>query len=188
MDESHARSNRAALLEHARMGRSVSEGGPNGTVIWITPAEIFARYGLDEFVRVKQSGGEPSDHTAGSAGESSRHAEVLMRASDVRNLIRFNARMGMFICPSERAGVVAFLHGYEYAAGGECKFTAALGEHLSRRHLIKPDALGWPHQLARFAERRGLDWLEVYLMVSSEVLSAAAESGASPDSADVEAP
>lgn len=50
--ESHARSNRAALLEHARMGRSVPEGR-DGQVVWITPAEIFARYGLDEFGREK---------------------------------------------------------------------------------------------------------------------------------------
>jgi len=51
--ESHERSNRAALLEHARMGRSVCEGDRDGNVIWITPAEIFARYGLDEFGRPK---------------------------------------------------------------------------------------------------------------------------------------
>ena len=30
-----------------------SEAGPNGTVIWIEPAAIFARYGLDEFGRPK---------------------------------------------------------------------------------------------------------------------------------------
>ena len=43
---------RDALLEHARMGRSVCEGR-DGKVAWITPAEIFARYGLDEFGRPK---------------------------------------------------------------------------------------------------------------------------------------
>jgi hypothetical protein len=37
---------RAVLLEHARMGRSVCEGR-DGKVVWITPEEIFARYGLD---------------------------------------------------------------------------------------------------------------------------------------------
>ncbi|MCZ2342937.1 MAG: hypothetical protein LC104_14280 [Bacteroidales bacterium] len=42
----HERANRAALLEHARMGRSVCESR-DGQVVWITPAEIFARYGLD---------------------------------------------------------------------------------------------------------------------------------------------
>ena len=51
MDASHAESTRIALLEHARMGRSVPEGTKDRGVIWITPAEIFARYGLDEFGR-----------------------------------------------------------------------------------------------------------------------------------------
>ncbi len=54
LDEAHAEAARVALLEHARMGRSVCQAGPDGGVVWITPAEIFARYGLDEFGRPKQ--------------------------------------------------------------------------------------------------------------------------------------
>lgn len=54
IDAAHERANRDALLEHARMGRSVCEGTADGGVVWITPAEIFARYGLDEFGRPKQ--------------------------------------------------------------------------------------------------------------------------------------
>lgn len=52
IDRAHALANKEALLEHARMGRSVCEGR-DGKVVWITPAEIFARYGLDEFGRPK---------------------------------------------------------------------------------------------------------------------------------------
>jgi hypothetical protein len=37
---------REILLEHARMGRSVCESR-DGKVVWVTPEEIFARYGLD---------------------------------------------------------------------------------------------------------------------------------------------
>jgi len=51
-DASYERSNREALLEHARMGREVCESR-DGKVIWIPPAEIFARYGFDEFGRPK---------------------------------------------------------------------------------------------------------------------------------------
>ena len=50
--EAHAKANREALLEHACMGRSISTWR-DGQVVWITPAEIFARYGLDEFGREK---------------------------------------------------------------------------------------------------------------------------------------
>ena len=49
-DASHARSTRAALLEHARLGHSVPQGDGD-TLVWVTPAEIFARYGFDEFGR-----------------------------------------------------------------------------------------------------------------------------------------
>jgi hypothetical protein len=51
IDASHDRSTRATLLEHARMGRSVVQGGPGNTFVEVTPAEIFARYGFDEFGR-----------------------------------------------------------------------------------------------------------------------------------------
>ena len=98
-----------------------------------------------------------------------------MRSVDVRNLVRFNTRMDMHVCPVERSGVVAFLHGYEYGAGGECRFTKVLSEHLAKRHRVKRGAMGWPEQISRLAERQSLDWMEVYLLVSSEVLSAAAE-------------
>ncbi|OWK36298.1 hypothetical protein [Fimbriiglobus ruber] len=47
IDAAHERANRSAILEHARMGRSVCEWG-DGQVVWITPEQIFARYGLDE--------------------------------------------------------------------------------------------------------------------------------------------
>ena len=98
-----------------------------------------------------------------------------MRPVDVHNLIRFNTRMGQFICPSNRSNVEAFLHGYQYGTADECRFTEALSRHLAERYRIKPDALGWPRQIARLAERRSLDWMDVYLLVSSEVLNAAME-------------
>ena len=52
VDRAHALANKDALLEHARMGRSVSEWR-DGQIVTVTPAEIFARYGLDEFGRPK---------------------------------------------------------------------------------------------------------------------------------------
>jgi GGDEF domain-containing protein len=50
VNRAHELAARDALLEHARMGRSVCEGR-DGKVVWFTPAEIFARYGFDEFGR-----------------------------------------------------------------------------------------------------------------------------------------
>lgn len=42
----HEAANREALLEHARMGRSVSTWR-DGKVVYVPPEEIFALYGLD---------------------------------------------------------------------------------------------------------------------------------------------
>jgi hypothetical protein len=47
VDRAHELAARDALLEHARMGRAVHEWR-DGKVVEVTPAEIFARYGLDE--------------------------------------------------------------------------------------------------------------------------------------------
>ena len=52
IDRAHAAANKEALLEHARMGRSVPQWR-DGKIVEVTPAEIFARYGLDEFGRPK---------------------------------------------------------------------------------------------------------------------------------------
>ncbi|MBA4188311.1 MAG: hypothetical protein C0467_09925 [Planctomycetaceae bacterium] len=52
IDRCHYLATRDALLEHARMGRSVHEWG-NGQIVTVTPTEIFARYGLDENGRPK---------------------------------------------------------------------------------------------------------------------------------------
>jgi hypothetical protein len=52
IDAALAASFRGLLLEHARMGRSVSEWR-DGKIVTVSPSEIFARYGLDEFGRPK---------------------------------------------------------------------------------------------------------------------------------------
>ena len=52
IDRAHDLATKDALLEHARMGRSVS-AMRDGKIVRDSPAEIFARYGLDEFGRPK---------------------------------------------------------------------------------------------------------------------------------------
>ncbi len=66
VDRAHAIADREARLEHARMGRPVCQSR-DGKVVWLTPEEIFASYGLDENGRPKpeptsrdSSGPDPS--------------------------------------------------------------------------------------------------------------------------------
>ncbi len=56
----HERANRKARLTHARMGESVCEAR-DGKVVWLTPEEIFASYGLDQFGRPLQETEEPKE-------------------------------------------------------------------------------------------------------------------------------
>jgi hypothetical protein len=54
VQEALNRANRTALLEHARMGRSVPISGTGDVaVVWLSPTEIFALYDMDEFGRPK---------------------------------------------------------------------------------------------------------------------------------------
>ncbi len=54
IDAAHERATRDLLLEHARMGRSVCESR-DGQIVTVPPAEIFARYGLDEHGNPKEA-------------------------------------------------------------------------------------------------------------------------------------
>jgi hypothetical protein len=47
IEKAHELAYREARLEHARMGRPVCESR-DGKVVWLTPEEVFAEYGLDE--------------------------------------------------------------------------------------------------------------------------------------------
>ena len=52
IDAAYERANRTALLRHARLGESISTWR-DGKVVWLSPAEVFALYNLDEFGRPK---------------------------------------------------------------------------------------------------------------------------------------
>ena len=102
-----------------------------------------------------------------------------MRAVDVRNIIRIVQRphdhVHLPLGPPRTSW--RSWSGYEYAAAGECRFTKILQRPLPKRHNRDQADTPWTGRTRspRLAERRSLDWIEVYLLVSSEVLSAAAE-------------
>jgi hypothetical protein len=47
IEKAHEVAFREARLEHARMGRPVCEVRDN-QIVWLTPEQVFAEYGLDE--------------------------------------------------------------------------------------------------------------------------------------------
>lgn len=88
-----------------------------------------------------------------------------------RALISFNTRMGMFICPSSRTQVIAFIHGFQHACPEQGHLSAHLSQHLASAHGIEGDSGGWPSQIQRYAQMNDLDWMEAYLLLSSQVLN-----------------
>jgi hypothetical protein len=52
INDALALATRDALLEHARMGRSVPVSR-DGQIVMVSPEEIFAQYGLDEHGKPK---------------------------------------------------------------------------------------------------------------------------------------
>jgi len=57
---------RELRIQHARLGRTVSQSH-NGKIVELTPAEVFAEYGLDELGRPKPpapSAGQPANGVA----------------------------------------------------------------------------------------------------------------------------
>ena len=53
------RAARDAALTHARLGRPLPDW-KDGKVVWLSPAEVFSRYGLDEFGRPPATSPPPS--------------------------------------------------------------------------------------------------------------------------------
>jgi len=99
-----------------------------------------------------------------------------MTPQDATRLAGFIARMGMYICPSDRHGVVSFLHGYELGSLGRCAFTRLLSEELAKKHRIQSGSLGWAEQVERFGKRRRIGWMEAFILTGSAVLTNALDS------------
>jgi len=95
--------------------------------------------------------------------------------NDVIKLIYFNTRMGMYICPSNKANVVAFLHGYEYGSDSDFKLTDEIKSLLINKYKIKESNMGWPHQIDTFSKKKSIEWMDAYLLISSEILNSQLE-------------
>lgn len=73
-----------------------------------------------------------------------------MRSVDIKNLIHFQTRTGMFIWPVDRRNAVSFISGYEYAAGGECQYTKRVSEYLSGHYGVRyGERMAGPNRTAR---------------------------------------
>ena len=96
-----------------------------------------------------------------------------MTSKDTRLLSHFITRMGMYICPCDRHGVVSFITGYEIGRGKHCCFTALLSRELAIKYKVRAYATGWPDQVARFSDKRGIDWMQGFMLIAAQVIAQA---------------
>jgi len=94
-----------------------------------------------------------------------------MTQADAKLISGFIARTGMYVCPVDEHGIVSFIVGYEVGSQGRCQFTKLLAEELAKKHRVKPDGQGWPGQVRRFGERRGIRWTEAFILSASSILT-----------------
>lgn len=76
----------------------------------------------------------------------------------------------MFVPLPEKSNVVAYIHGYEGGALGECKFTELLSERIERSHSIKMIGTGWPGQIESYASANEMDWITSFSFLANETL------------------
>ena len=95
-----------------------------------------------------------------------------MRKCDIKTLSFFLTRTGMYVCPVAKDNIVSFLHGYEAGSQGKCNFTELISRRLETQYNARRMASGWPHQIEQYVEKKGLDWLQGFVFIASEVLNA----------------
>ncbi len=94
-----------------------------------------------------------------------------MRDSDTKTISNFLARMGMYIYPCDETNVVSFLVGYECGAQNDCNFTDLLSKKLHGKYSIKKYATGWRDQVQRYSEASGIDWMQAFHLLASEIVN-----------------
>ena len=104
-----------------------------------------------------------------------------MTQVDAKFISGFIARTGMYTCPVDEHGIVSFITGYEIGSEGRCQFTKLLADELAKKHRVKPDSLGWPGQVRRFGERRGIRWTEAFILSASSILATSLAKNASSE-------
>jgi hypothetical protein len=130
VDRAHALANKEALLEHARMGRSVCESR-DGQVVWVAPSEIFARYGLDE-------NGRPKPETKENTSVQDDDPLLLAQMEQWREAERLENEGQL---KEYRGEYVIFGAGTIFAHGRNLLKTRIEAEELAAAKGISPDHL-----------------------------------------------
>ena len=82
----------------------------------------------------------------------------------------FIIRPAMYVGFEEKSTIISFIHGYEQGYK-KSEFINLLRNHFEDRLSIKYDSPGWPGQIQKYADKKGLSWVRVFKQEGLEVLA-----------------
>lgn len=84
-----------------------------------------------------------------------------MQTKDIKLLLYFTLRTGMYTPGEKRETIIAFLAGYEIGRDKECDFSEKLSSSIKAEYKIDKRNMGWVGQIDRLANKLDLDWVSV---------------------------
>ncbi|MCW3465022.1 hypothetical protein [Chitinophaga nivalis] len=85
-------------------------------------------------------------------------------------MAKFLERPLMFVYQIEKGQIVAFLTGYELAAGDDFDLTDQLSAQLRITHKIPKSNPGWPGQVQEYADKKGIDFFNAFKEIALPLL------------------
>ncbi|MCB0644549.1 MAG: GNAT family N-acetyltransferase [Phaeodactylibacter sp.] len=85
-------------------------------------------------------------------------------------LAHFLKRPNMYIQPVDKTTTVAFITGLEAVTDTAWQLTNRLSLHLDLELNIPQNALGWPYQIQRYAEKNNQDWWTAFTTLATQLL------------------
>jgi hypothetical protein len=77
----------------------------------------------------------------------------------------------MYVGLEEKNRIVSFVFGYEIGRSSKCDFTTLLKKHFEDKLSIKYDSSGWPGQIQKYTDKKGLSWIRVFKQEALEILA-----------------
>lgn len=93
-----------------------------------------------------------------------------MKSENKKILIKFFERPLMFLYRLEKEQIVAFVTGFQSAAGDDFDLTNQISTKLRTEYQIAKSNPGWPSQVQEYADMKGVDFFNALKEISIPLL------------------
>ena len=94
-----------------------------------------------------------------------------MTKKDKLFFLGFFYRSAMYVGLEEKSRIVSFVLGYEIGRSNKCDFSTLLRKHFEEKLSIKYASSGWPGQIQKYADEKGLSWIRVFKQEGLETVA-----------------